>query len=150
MTTWQVGKNLDAKGYGIATAKGTGLNDIINIAVLNLTENGDLAKLKNRRVVSCRGWNDLKIKMNLTQWQVVVRPVRVQEGEGAGGQERVESFPRGRHLLHTHMRTYPCHGRASSMKILNPIFEINRNLYNILNFNFFFWKSHTLTIFPKI
>ena len=48
MTTWQVGKNLDAKGYGIATAKGTGLNDIINIAVLNLTENGDLAKLKNR------------------------------------------------------------------------------------------------------
>ena len=48
MTTWQVGKNLDAKGYGIATAKGAGLNDIINIAVLNLTENGDLAKLKNR------------------------------------------------------------------------------------------------------
>ena len=67
VTTWQVGKNLDAKGYGIATAKGTGLNDIINIAVLNLTENGDLAKLKNRWVVSCRGWNDLKIKMNLTQ-----------------------------------------------------------------------------------
>ena len=48
VTTWQVGKNLDAKGYGIATGKGTGLNDIINIAVLNLTENGDLAKLKNR------------------------------------------------------------------------------------------------------
>ena len=44
----KVGKNLDAKGYGIATAKGSGLNDIINIAVLNLTENGDLAKLKNR------------------------------------------------------------------------------------------------------
>ena len=43
-----MGKNLDAKGYGIATGKGTGLNDIINIAVLNLTENGDLAKLKNR------------------------------------------------------------------------------------------------------
>ena len=44
----QVGKNLDAKGYGIATAKGSGLKDIINIAVLNLTENGDLAKFKNR------------------------------------------------------------------------------------------------------
>ena len=41
-------KNLDAKGYGIATAKGSGLKDIINIAVLNLTENGDLAKFKNR------------------------------------------------------------------------------------------------------
>ena len=44
----QVGKNLDAKGYGIATAKGSGLKEIINIAVLNLTENGDLAKYKNR------------------------------------------------------------------------------------------------------
>ena len=44
----QVGKNLDAKGYGIATAKGSGLKDMINIAVLNLTENGDLAKFKNR------------------------------------------------------------------------------------------------------
>ena len=44
----QVGKNLDAKGYGIATAKGSGLKDLINIAVLNLTENGDLAKFKNR------------------------------------------------------------------------------------------------------
>ena len=28
----QVGKNLDAKGYGIATAKGSGLKDVINIA----------------------------------------------------------------------------------------------------------------------
>ena len=37
----QVGKNLDAKGYGIATARGSGLKDIINIAVLNLTENGE-------------------------------------------------------------------------------------------------------------
>ena len=50
--TIKVGKNLDAKGYGIATAKGSGLNDMINIAVLNLTENGDLAKLKNKWVVS--------------------------------------------------------------------------------------------------
>lgn len=43
-----MGKNLDAKGYGIATAKGSDLKDLINLAVLNLTENGDLAKLKNR------------------------------------------------------------------------------------------------------
>jgi len=44
----KVGKNLDAKGYGIATARGSNLKDIINLAVLNLTENGDLANLKNR------------------------------------------------------------------------------------------------------
>ena len=45
---FQVGKNLDAKGYGIATARGSGLRDVINLAVLNLTEKGDLAKLKNK------------------------------------------------------------------------------------------------------
>ncbi len=46
--TFKVGKNLDAKGYGIATAKGSGLQDRINFAVLNLKENGQLAKLKNK------------------------------------------------------------------------------------------------------
>eukprot|EP00094_Tigriopus_californicus_P004677 TCALIF_04499-PA protein Name:"Similar to GluRIA Glutamate receptor 1 (Drosophila melanogaster)" AED:0.23 eAED:0.23 QI:77/0.88/0.9/1/1/0.9/10/441/909 len=43
--TMKVGKNLDAKGYGIATAKGS---DPINFAVLTLKENGELAKLKNK------------------------------------------------------------------------------------------------------
>lgn len=46
--TLKVGKNLDAKGYGIATAKGSGLQERINFAVLNLKENGQLAKLKNK------------------------------------------------------------------------------------------------------
>jgi len=46
--TMKVGKNLDAKGYGIATGRGTGLKEIINLAVLNLTENGELAKLKEK------------------------------------------------------------------------------------------------------
>lgn len=46
--TMKVGKNLDAKGYGIATAKGSGLQDPINFAVLTLKENGELAKLKNK------------------------------------------------------------------------------------------------------
>lgn len=43
-----MGKNLDAKGYGIATAKDSGLQKQINLAVLNLKENGQLAKLKNK------------------------------------------------------------------------------------------------------
>lgn len=46
--TMKVGKNLDAKGYGIATGKGSGLQEQINLAVLNLKENGELAKLKNK------------------------------------------------------------------------------------------------------
>jgi hypothetical protein len=32
----------DAKGYGIATAKGTGLHTVVNLAVLKLKEKGDL------------------------------------------------------------------------------------------------------------
>jgi len=46
--TMRVGKNLDAKGYGIATAKGSGLQEEINLAVLNLKENGELQRLKNK------------------------------------------------------------------------------------------------------
>ena len=46
--TMKVGKNLDAKGYGIATAKGSGLQEQMNLAVLNLKEKGELAKLKNK------------------------------------------------------------------------------------------------------
>ncbi|XP_040568809.1 glutamate receptor 1 [Lepeophtheirus salmonis] len=45
--TMKVGKDLDAKGYGIATAKGSGLKEEVNLAVLHLKENGDLAKLRN-------------------------------------------------------------------------------------------------------
>jgi len=46
--TIRVGKNLDAKGYGIATAKGTGLYSVINLAVLKLKEKGDLANLNKK------------------------------------------------------------------------------------------------------
>ena len=46
--TMKVGKNLDAKGYGIATAIGFPLKEEMNLAVLNLKENGELAKLKNK------------------------------------------------------------------------------------------------------
>ncbi|XP_046997299.1 glutamate receptor 1-like [Schistocerca americana] len=46
--TMKVGRNLDAKGFGVATPLGSPLRDEINLAVLSLTENGDLTKLKNR------------------------------------------------------------------------------------------------------
>lgn len=46
--TIRVGKNLDAKGYGIATAKGTGLYSVVNLAVLKLKEKGDLANLRKK------------------------------------------------------------------------------------------------------
>ncbi|KOC67420.1 Glutamate receptor 1 [Habropoda laboriosa] len=46
--TMKVGRNLDAKGFGIATPLGSPLRDPINLAVLSLKENGELAKLVNR------------------------------------------------------------------------------------------------------
>ncbi|GAB6033164.1 hypothetical protein CHUAL_012772 [Chamberlinius hualienensis] len=46
--TMKVGRNLDAKGYGIATPLGSPLRDDLNFAVLDLKENGELAKLENR------------------------------------------------------------------------------------------------------
>ncbi|XP_066994946.2 glutamate receptor 1-like [Anabrus simplex] len=46
--TMKVGRNLDAKGFGVATPLGSPLRDGINLAVLKLIENGELTKLKNR------------------------------------------------------------------------------------------------------
>ncbi|XP_022250306.1 glutamate receptor 4-like [Limulus polyphemus] len=46
--TMKVGRNLDAKGFGVATPLGSNLRDRLNLAVLSLKENGDLARLKNK------------------------------------------------------------------------------------------------------
>ncbi|XP_052870879.1 glutamate receptor 1-like, partial [Anopheles cruzii] len=46
--TMKVGRNLDTKGFGIATPLGSPLRDPINLAVLSLKENGELTKLVNK------------------------------------------------------------------------------------------------------
>ncbi|GBN59388.1 Glutamate receptor 1 [Araneus ventricosus] len=46
--TMKVGRNLDAKGYGVATPLGSNLRDQLNLAVLSLKEKGDLARLENK------------------------------------------------------------------------------------------------------
>ncbi|NXJ10802.1 GRIA2 protein, partial [Odontophorus gujanensis] len=46
--TMKVGGNLDSKGYGIATPKGSSLRTPVNLAVLKLSEQGILDKLKNK------------------------------------------------------------------------------------------------------
>uniref|UniRef100_A0A7M4EES4 Glutamate ionotropic receptor AMPA type subunit 3 n=1 Tax=Crocodylus porosus TaxID=8502 RepID=A0A7M4EES4_CROPO len=45
--TMKVGGNLDSKGYGVATPKGSALRTPVNLAVLKLSEQGILDKLKN-------------------------------------------------------------------------------------------------------
>nr|BAC19820.1 AMPA GluR2 [Taeniopygia guttata] len=46
--TMKVGGNLDSKGYGVATPKGSSLGTPVNLAVLKLSEQGVLDKLKNK------------------------------------------------------------------------------------------------------
>uniref|UniRef100_A0A8C8IHW0 Ionotropic glutamate receptor C-terminal domain-containing protein n=1 Tax=Oncorhynchus tshawytscha TaxID=74940 RepID=A0A8C8IHW0_ONCTS len=46
--TMKVGGNLDSKGYGIATPKGSALRIPVNLAVLKLNEQAVLDKLKNK------------------------------------------------------------------------------------------------------
>ncbi|XP_048021577.1 glutamate receptor 4b isoform X4 [Megalobrama amblycephala] len=46
--TMKVGGNLDSKGYGVATPKGSQLRTPVNLAVLKLSESGILDKLKNK------------------------------------------------------------------------------------------------------
>uniref|UniRef100_A0AAY4D6H5 Glutamate receptor n=1 Tax=Denticeps clupeoides TaxID=299321 RepID=A0AAY4D6H5_9TELE len=46
--TMKVGGNLDSKGYGVATPKGSQLRTPVNLAVLKLSEAGVLDKLKNK------------------------------------------------------------------------------------------------------
>ncbi|XP_034033519.1 glutamate receptor 1b isoform X1 [Thalassophryne amazonica] len=46
--TMKVGSNLDSKGYGVATPKGSALRIPVNLAVLKLNEQAVLDKLKNK------------------------------------------------------------------------------------------------------
>uniref|UniRef100_A0A4W6DAX7 Glutamate receptor n=1 Tax=Lates calcarifer TaxID=8187 RepID=A0A4W6DAX7_LATCA len=46
--TMKVGGNLDSKGYGVATPKGSPLRNPVNLAVLKLNEQAVLDKLKNK------------------------------------------------------------------------------------------------------
>ena len=46
--TMKVGINLDSKGYGIATAKGSSLKEVLNLAVLELRERGVLQSLEKK------------------------------------------------------------------------------------------------------
>uniref|UniRef100_A0A8C7HWD9 Glutamate receptor n=1 Tax=Oncorhynchus kisutch TaxID=8019 RepID=A0A8C7HWD9_ONCKI len=46
--TMKVGGNLDSKGYGVATPKGSALRIPVNLAVLKLNEQAILDKLKNK------------------------------------------------------------------------------------------------------
>ncbi|XP_072612887.1 glutamate receptor 1 isoform X3 [Vulpes vulpes] len=91
--TMKVGGNLDSKGYGIATPKGSALRNPVNLAVLKLNEQGLLDKLKNK------WWYD-----------------KGECGSGGGDSkvsprqdERSEPQQCGRRVLHPDRRTWTSH-----------------------------------------
>ncbi|KAJ8338426.1 hypothetical protein SKAU_G00373920 [Synaphobranchus kaupii] len=68
--TMKVGGNLDSKGYGIATPKGSHLRNPVNLAVLKLNEQGLLDKLKNKwwydKGECGSGGGDSKVSLNMS------------------------------------------------------------------------------------
>ncbi|CAL4075670.1 unnamed protein product, partial [Meganyctiphanes norvegica] len=46
--TMKIGQNLNSNGYGVATPMGSPLKERLNLAILQLKENGDLARIKNK------------------------------------------------------------------------------------------------------
>ncbi|XP_068232911.1 glutamate receptor 1-like [Palaemon carinicauda] len=46
--TMKIGQDLNSNGYGVATPIGSPLRERLNLAILSLKENGDLARIKNK------------------------------------------------------------------------------------------------------
>ncbi|XP_066945565.1 glutamate receptor 1-like isoform X2 [Macrobrachium rosenbergii] len=46
--TMKIGQDLNSNGYGVATPMGSPLRERLNLAILSLKENGDLARIKNK------------------------------------------------------------------------------------------------------
>ncbi|XP_077922899.1 glutamate receptor 1 isoform X3 [Halichoerus grypus] len=100
--TMKVGGNLDSKGYGIATPKGSALRNPVNLAVLKLNEQGLLDKLKNK------WWYD-----------------KGECGSGGGDSkvsprqdERPEPQQCGRRVLHPDWRTWTSHAGCLNRVLL--------------------------------
>uniref|UniRef100_A0A8C7WMI0 Glutamate receptor, ionotropic, AMPA 1a n=1 Tax=Oryzias sinensis TaxID=183150 RepID=A0A8C7WMI0_9TELE len=110
--TMKVGGNLDSKGYGIATPKGSPLRNPVNLAVLKLNEQGLLDKLKNKwwydKGECGSGGGDSKQSINDALRCSTLTRV---SGNGSGGEN-------GRILTHDFpktVQTLPCMSHTASM-----------------------------------
>ncbi|XP_060152499.1 glutamate receptor 1 isoform X6 [Globicephala melas] len=100
--TMKVGGNLDSKGYGIATPKGSALRNPVNLAVLKLNEQGLLDKLKNK------WWYD-KGECGSGGGDSKVRPRQ---------DKRSEPQQCGRRVLHPDRRTWTSHAGCLNRVLL--------------------------------
>ncbi|XP_074504424.1 glutamate receptor 3b isoform X4 [Sebastes fasciatus] len=78
--TMKVGGNLDSKGYGVATPKGSALRNAVNLAVLKLNEQGLLDKLKNKwwydKGECGSGGGDSKVSLDVTTIGLAMRDIQ--------------------------------------------------------------------------
>uniref|UniRef100_A0A4W5Q6X6 Ionotropic glutamate receptor C-terminal domain-containing protein n=1 Tax=Hucho hucho TaxID=62062 RepID=A0A4W5Q6X6_9TELE len=78
--TMKVGGNLDSKGYGVATPKGSALRNAVNLAVLKLNEQGLLDKLKNKwwydKGECGSGGGDSKVSLDVTRSGTILQSNR--------------------------------------------------------------------------
>ncbi|XP_062992038.1 glutamate receptor 2 isoform X4 [Elgaria multicarinata webbii] len=99
--TMKVGGNLDSKGYGIATPKGSSLRTPVNLAVLKLSEQGVLDKLKNKWWYDkgeC-GAKDSGSKMILNDAMRSKARLSITGGTGENGRVMTPEFPKAVHAV---------------------------------------------------
>ncbi|RMC13859.1 hypothetical protein DUI87_08942 [Hirundo rustica rustica] len=99
--TMKVGGNLDSKGYGIATPKGSSLRTPVNLAVLKLSEQGVLDKLKNKWWYDkgeC-GAKDSGSKMTLNDAMRSKARLSITGSTGENGRVMTPEFPKAVHAV---------------------------------------------------
>uniref|UniRef100_H0V1R2 Glutamate receptor n=1 Tax=Cavia porcellus TaxID=10141 RepID=H0V1R2_CAVPO len=123
--TMKVGGNLDSKGYGIATPKGSALRNPVNLAVLKLNEQGLLDKLKNKwwydKGECGSGGGDSKGFCLIPQ-QSINEAIRTStlprnSGAGASGSGSGENGRVVSHDFPKSMQSIPCMSHSSGMPL---------------------------------
>uniref|UniRef100_A0A286XS65 Glutamate receptor n=1 Tax=Cavia porcellus TaxID=10141 RepID=A0A286XS65_CAVPO len=123
--TMKVGGNLDSKGYGIATPKGSALRGPVNLAVLKLSEQGVLDKLKSKWWYDkgeCGSKDSGSKGFCLIPQQSINEAIRTStlprnSGAGASGSGSGENGRVVSHDFPKSMQSIPCMSHSSGMPL---------------------------------
>uniref|UniRef100_A0A4W2GLD3 Glutamate receptor n=1 Tax=Bos indicus x Bos taurus TaxID=30522 RepID=A0A4W2GLD3_BOBOX len=123
--TMKVGGNLDSKGYGIATPKGSALRGPVNLAVLKLSEQGVLDKLKSKWWYDkgeCGSKDSGSKGFCLIPQQSINEAIRTStlprnSGAGASGAGSGENGRVVSHDFPKSMQSIPCMSHSSGMPL---------------------------------
>ncbi|TSQ81045.1 Glutamate receptor 1 [Bagarius yarrelli] len=110
--TMKVGGNLDSKGYGVATPKGSPLRNRVNLAVLKLNEQGLLDKLKNKwwydKGECGSGGGDSKLSIDDAMRCTTLTRMSGNGSSGENGRVMAHDFPKT-------VQTLPCISHPAAM-----------------------------------